>query len=483
MGAQPKNYILSVLIVVFLVVLILTGLKYTEDATGNTNLKPVNIISQVERETPTENNNLIAKSQDALNISLVQEEEKLPPPRAHAPQNAEEQPVTISSDSLIYNNELGIVRFCDYSANKNGLHSFFSNLQKVNTLNRPVRIAFFGDSFIEGDILSGDLRRLFQENFGGKGVGMMPITSIVSGFRRTVIHQFSAWNTCSFNNSNKSKLGINGCVYTPNNNAWVYYQGVNKNLLNTFQKVSVFYSLPDNDTRIFYKKDKGTSVYAKLPKNKNIGRVDIHGSCNNIQISFPPVNNLCVYGVSLEDTTGVMVDNYSIRGFSGTGLQYLPQERLSQFCDLLQYDLIILGYGLNVTEAKRTNYQGYENEMIKMVNHLKSSFPNTSVLLVGVPDRSQKINGSYETMPGILAMVEHQKNICQKTGIVFWNLFEAMGGKNSMPLFVNSKPPKANKDYTHLTFAGGEYLGNLFYETFMYEKAIYERQFLQAMLK
>ena len=476
MEAQPKNYILSVFLLVALVVVILVGLKFADSTTGELNLKSMNLFSQVEKDS----------SKQKGSLSTVDDPSLLPPPGSRKKEDmpSSEEQVSHGTQYINEGNRLGVVRFNDYSEDGNGLHSFFEKLHSIKSLHRPVRIAFFGDSFIEGDIFSGDLRLLFQENFGGKGVGMMPVTSQVNGFRNTVIHQFSAWDTYSFNNCpDKSLLGISGSEFTPQKNAWVYYQGVNKDCLDSWSRVSVFYTLPGNDTRIFYKRNKGVSVYASLPKAENVGRVNIDGNCSNIQISFPPLNNLHVYGVSLEDTTGVLLDNYSIRGFSGTGLQSFSREKLSQFNDLLHYDLIILGYGLNVTEAKRTDYETYETEMIKTINYLKASFPDASILSIGVPDRSYKENGDYKTMPGILSMIEHQKDMCKKTGIVFWNLFEAMGGENSMPLFVNSNPSKANKDYTHLTFAGGEYLGNLLYETFMYEKEAYEKKSSQAMVK
>ncbi|MDR0232225.1 MAG: hypothetical protein LBI82_08925 [Dysgonamonadaceae bacterium] len=460
METQPKNYIYSVFFLVVLVVIILIGLKIADEG--------------IEGELFSYAKKVFSQEQEQEQYFPVVEDQPFPPPGSAGGGNTD----TFSNDD----NLLGIVRFTDYSPNANGLHSFLGKLCNIETLNRPIRIAFFGDSFIEGDILSGDLRRLFQENMGGKGVGMMPITSQVNGFRKTVVHQFSAWDTHSFNNcSDKSKLGIAGYEYTPNRNAWVYYQGVNKDHLDSCNRVSVFYTLEDNDTRIFYKKNKGTSVYAQLPKADKVSRVNIDGSCGNIQISFPQLNGLHVYGVSLEDTAGVILDNYSIRSFSGAGLKNLS--KLSQFNDLLQYDLIILGYGLNVMEPKRTEYESYKAEMIQMINHLKSSFPSANFLLISVPDRSYKENGNYETMPGVSAMIKSQEDICEKTGIVFWNLFEAMGGRNSMPLFVDSTPPKANKDYTHLTFAGGEYLGNLLYETFIHEKDVYKKRHLQTVVK
>ena len=41
-----------------------------------------------------------------------------------------------------------------------GMEYFYEALGKVSSLDRPVRIAYFGDSFIEADILTGDLREM-----------------------------------------------------------------------------------------------------------------------------------------------------------------------------------------------------------------------------------------------------------------------------------------------------------------------------------
>src|SRR3954465_5996851 len=57
---------------------------------------------------------------------------------------------------------------------KDNLRYFFEELHHSKT--HPVRIAFFGDSFIEGDILCGPFRDTLQRIFGGSGVGYMPIT-------------------------------------------------------------------------------------------------------------------------------------------------------------------------------------------------------------------------------------------------------------------------------------------------------------------
>ena len=81
----------------------------------------------------------------------------------------------------------GVEPISDFSEGKaGGMDFFYAQLARLKQLDRPVRIAYFGDSFIEGDILTGDLRALFQDRFGGSGVGWVDCSMPVAVVRRTV---------------------------------------------------------------------------------------------------------------------------------------------------------------------------------------------------------------------------------------------------------------------------------------------------------
>ena len=106
--------------------------------------------------------------------------------------------------------------------------AFYEALSKVNSLGRPVRIAYFGDSFIEGDIFTGDLRAMLQTEFGGCGVGYVPITSSVAGFRATVHHKFSGWNSHSVTDSigfKRTLQDVSNHYFIPHHDAWVSLEG------------------------------------------------------------------------------------------------------------------------------------------------------------------------------------------------------------------------------------------------------------------
>ena len=404
--------------------------------------------------------------------------------------------IRIKNDTTLLNSDLievtkppfidtckaGMTCFEDFSPKQNGMDAFYEALSNVKKLKRPVRVGFLGDSFIEGDIFCGDLREKLQTKYGGKGVGMMPLGSNTSSFRQTVIHRFSGWESHSLVDTNNPKrydlLGIGGTAFIPVNDANVYYAGVKKIAnLDTCNRVSLFYSLPSGKSYISYSLNKGVRESVTLNASTGVQRLDLPlQKIGEVAISFQANPRLVLYGVSLEDTTGILVDNFSLRGNSGYPLRSIPEKTLRDMDSLTHYDLIILQYGLNVMEAKKTNFSGVKNEMVKTVKYFQNCFPSSSFLLIGVPDRSTKKNGEYVSMSSIPYLIAAQKEICAETGIVFWDLFEAMGGENSMVSFVNDKPPKANKDYTHLTFKGGEYLGDILYQTIVYQKERYEKK-------
>ena len=140
----------------------------------------------------------------------------------------------------------GVVCFRNFTDEKYPLDKLLSRLLKAKEKKGKVRIAWYGDSFSDGDILVSDLRDTLQSLYGGNGVGFVPITSEIAGFRRSVIHSFGGWNTSSIlTNPSSGHLGINGFCYTPDSGNYVFYKGTDH-----FRHTSMF-----NTFRLFYTSD------------------------------------------------------------------------------------------------------------------------------------------------------------------------------------------------------------------------------------
>jgi hypothetical protein len=188
-----------------------------------------------------------------------------------------------------------------------------------------------------------------------------------------------------------------------------------------------------------------------------------------VQFEFQNADSLQVFGASFEDTQGIYVDNFAMRGNSGIGLANIPDDMFKSFNKLRDYKLVLLQYGLNVVNDDSARYKWYAERMVTVINKIKKAFPGASIMLVSVSDRSTNIDGSFKTEKSIPALRNVQREIARKTGIAFWDLYKAMGGKDSMVRFVSAKPALAAKDYTHLTFTGGKKLAGALVKSLLFE--------------
>jgi lysophospholipase L1-like esterase len=370
-----------------------------------------------------------------------------------------------------------VVCFRNFTDEEFPLDNFLTHLLLAKEKKAKVRIAWYGDSFSEGDILVSDLRDTLQSLYGGNGVGFVPITSEIAGFRKSVIHSFAGWNTTSIlTDPGSKKLGISGFSYTSDSGNYVFYKGSNHfRHTSTFNTFRLFYSSPYSQrARIVI--NRRDSRILEMPASDLPAMISVKAdSIRQVKASLDQYGINC-YGASLEDETGIYIDNFAIKGNSGLGLQGIPARNLAAFDSLLNYDLIVLQFGLNVSNSTAKDFTGYIKGMAKLVTKLKTAFPGTPILLLSVSDRSQRRQGQFITMASIPLLIQAQEKIAFDNKLLFWNLFEAMGGENSMAEFANSKPALANKDYTHLNFAGGRKVGLSLARSFIHEVDIYQKR-------
>ncbi len=373
----------------------------------------------------------------------------------------------------------GITCIEDYSGDSTALKSFFRALAETRKTKKKARIAFYGDSFIEGDVFCGSFRDTLQSIFGGQGVGYVPITSTVTGFRNTIKHNFDNWQTSSLITRRDSSLeiGPGGYCFVPLQSNRVEYKVSKQRFLREFNIIKFFYRNFD-EAAVQYTIDNDTTL--KIEELRNSGTLQewtYEGkNMKSVKFEFYPHDSLRLYGASFEDREGLYVDNFSLRGNSGISLGGMSDKILGSFSKFRDYKLVILQFGLNSVIEDSLNYRVYTRRMVAVVNKLKKAYPKSSFLLLSVSDRSSNKSGRFQTMNAIPAMRNAQRAIAQKTQIAFWDMFEAMGGENSMVEFAQSRPPLAAKDYTHLTFKGGKKLASALVKSLLYEEEKYEKR-------
>jgi hypothetical protein len=344
------------------------------------------------------------------------------------------------------------------------LKYFFDALSKANT--QKIRIGHYGDSIIWGDVVTDHLRNYYQNKYGGHGLGFVSVCTDDIAARKTLIHKFSDdWDWASVFTKNREKypIGIAGTVGKADEGSKVSYQSLKlSTTADSFSEVEIYYSNTNSKSSVNYWVDGGNKKTKSLKNGEEleITKIDLGSRKKKIEFEFKNSKDAYFYGVTLESGNGIYVDNFPFRGNSGVGIREISDKLLDGFEKNLNYKLIILQFGVNVAASGNVRYKWYERMMIKAVKKIKKHFPETSILIISPGDLGKKQGKKMVTHPEIKKFVSVQEKIAEKADVAFWNMFEAMGGENSITGWVKASPPLAFKDYCHLTWDGGEIIAN-----------------------
>lgn len=362
----------------------------------------------------------------------------------------------------------GVTCIEDYSAGApSGMSSFYKALEEREKLERPVRIAYFGDSFIEGDILTADLRELLQQKFGGNGVGYLSVAPEAPGFRRSVSQSYRGWERHQAIDSVGfvSKRQSMAQTYAhPMGSCYTDVRATDKHRHAEQFETSTFYLKSTRPLNFTVTMNDSVKQTVETSGTGEVEAVSVQGKMNHVRWTTSADRSVTGLGVAVEGKKGISLDNFALRSTSGTQLLNMDTTYLAEMAKVRPYDLIIIHYGLNVAGKNTTNYDSYVKSMSKVIERFKKAFPTTSILIVGVGDRETRINGELHTMKGILALIQYQQQLAALNEVAFWNLYEAMGGDGSIVKLSEKKPAEARKDYTHITHEGGRTLAAYCYK-------------------
>ncbi|OXA92537.1 SGNH/GDSL hydrolase family protein [Flavobacterium hercynium] len=350
------------------------------------------------------------------------------------------------------------------------LISFYDKLYQLeNNPQSKVRIAYYGDSMTDGDLIVQDVRNNYQERFGGNGVGFVSITSESAASRGSIKAVYSKnWKTQSYLNVKNpiSPFGVNGHVFFANdtkNTTWISFEAGPKKFSTSLDNPTLYYGRSSKKGNVNFIIGKDTLRKSLTPNNLVNTLKVTSGSVKAFKANFIHADSIPIYGFNFDSGTGVHVDNFSQRGNSGLPISIFNADVMKSFNNTLKYDLVILHYGTNVLNYGTKNYFWYQKGMTKVVNKIKESFPGVSILIVSTADKSTKYDLEMKTDSAVVPLMNAQKTYALETESGFVNLYTLMGGDGSMVKWVSDSPSKANKDYTHFNQRGAKEIGNLLY--------------------
>ena len=338
---------------------------------------------------------------------------------------------------------------------------------------QPVRIAVMGDSFVEGDILTCDLRNMLQSAFGASddGIGFAPMASPLTGFRRTVKTRSTGWTSYNVMQQKRTpelladKYMSGGWVCSPADGASTRWEPTDygKAAMNYASHADIYFLSPEQ-SRVEVTLNDSLSRGFDVEGSPLLRRVSITAA-EIASVTFR-VAGSCTgfvgYGASFSGS-GVALDNYSVRSNSGQALLRMNHSLNAQSDRFAPCDIVVLQYGLNIMQQGRFNYESYTEQLEKYTELMRSCFPSAAVLVMGVSDRSVKAdNGRFVPMDSAEAMTAAQREAARRTGAAFWDTREAMLRSGGMTRFVADGC--AGKDYTHINYGGGARVARALFE-------------------
>ncbi len=366
------------------------------------------------------------------------------------------------------------------------LDPFFAKLDGLLDGSVPrTRIMHFGDSQIENDRMTALIRFRLQKQFGGSGTGLVQAIPLYSGHMAFEQEVSGAWLRYTFfgnrdsviTHNNYGIMGAFSSVPPPEEGVWpsLEYRFNTSRRTGTFDRVRVFlHSYADDASMAFMVNDTLTDTIRNIPGGFSVADYRHHSLIRELALQMNLPRGGRIYGISFESNRGLQMDNIAMRGGSGLIFSKMDRELQIRMLEYLSPGLLILQYGGNVVPY--INAERYQRHFKRELELLKDFCPGVPVIVIGPSDMSLKEKGVFVTYPGVEPVRDALKSAALESGFAFWDLYEAMGGYNSMPSFVHSDPPLASTDYVHFTALGVNLVAEMFYNALMLEYKKYSSQ-------
>ena len=354
----------------------------------------------------------------------------------------------------------------------------FRAFERAAKEGKTLRIAHYGDSQIEMDRISANLREALQTRFGGCGTGMFPAltTTPMATVSRSASGGFISYTM--FGDSTSRRAGhrrygplaqVTG--FSGNGTVTLRAQKQKSTLAHVryFQSVSLLYGRASENFTVTAQSDtlkpalvtrtKGGVTWVTWTFNKPVEKATLKfaGSAE-------------IYGVSTDGTAGVTVDNIPMRGSTGHILTRIDKDLMKTAFELDGTRLVILQIGGNFVPAAGSSraISGYMDKVREQIAYYRDVAPDAKILFIGPSDMAVSTEDgrivSYRRLP---ELVDSLKAVSLASGAAYWDLYRMMGGQNSMSQWVRHHPAYAGPDYVHFTPAGAKVVGETLSRSFL----------------
>jgi len=377
-------------------------------------------------------------------------------------------------------------------------YRFFDSLFQAME-QRPVRVLHYGDSQIEMDRISQDLREELQSRFGGAGTGFFPAlgnvpSASISRSASGGFTQYTMYGDSTTMRAGHNRYGLLAQVVQLTGGGTVNLRNTsNKNAregVQTFQTISVLCGREAEGFSVKVTSDtlKPQAVREAGPGGAILYTWRFSRPVQKARLAF--TGSAEIYAIGADGAQGVAVDNVPLRGCSGTIFTRISKPLMQDCLALTGTQLIILQFGGNYMPVARSTkvIEQYQEQIGRQIQYFHEVAPQARILFVGPSDMGKSVNGRVVTWPRLPELVDSLKATALRNDAAYWDLYRMMGGENSMAQWVKHNPPYAGPDYIHFTPAGAHQVGEAlskslltYYDFYLLRKTLPEGRVQQAM--
>ncbi len=371
--------------------------------------------------------------------------------------------------------------------NSSSLFSLFEALDHSKETDERMHIFHYGDSQIESDRMSNVLRHKLQEKFGGHGPGLIapvPITASANivqsqsdNWKRYTSYGFDDGKAshsdygvmCAFGRFTPAQKRED-IVAMDSVDAWIEMRASGMSTVNCkiYNEAILYFGNFQYGFQLTLMQDEVVISEELIEPEAGVlsRKWTLPKKSGKLKFTFRGPDSPDVYGIELHGTGGVNLSNIALRGNDGGAFKRVNSFSMTPVFNELNAKLFILQFGGNAVPhlSSEQNAKSYGIAFRAHIRRFKHMMPEAAIIVVGPSDMSTSIDGAFQTWPYLESLRDGMKQAAFDEDCAFWDMFEVMGGKNSMVSWVTNNPPYAGPDYTHFTPAGARKVAELLYK-------------------
>lgn len=347
------------------------------------------------------------------------------------------------------------------------INEAFENL--IAGKRKKVNIVHFGDSHIQADHFSGEMRSHFNDEklFGNGGRGYLFPCSMAnaSNPHSLKVSYKGLWQGCKNVELYKScSWGLSGMTSTTNSVDATFTINPNpSNLPHTYEITRV---------KVYYQVNNKHSYYVKLLLENGIiypVRLDVDGYAEFIlpkpqtsitvalEKRFDHQNFFTLEGVSFEnDNKGIQYNSVGVN--SATVPSFLKMPKFESHLKSLNPDLVVVSLGTNDAYTPYFNPNQYKMNLGRLIQKIKNAVPDASILLTTPNDCALYGRANKANEQAVKMIME----LASEANCAVWDLFTIMGGLGSINRWLGAG--LSAPDRIHLSGKGYRLQGDLLYD-------------------